>query len=206
MLFKKTRNKLGHSAFTLHEEGILREIITECQVSIPFDPRSGRPHPPILKIKALWDTGASHCAITQKVIKALNLIPFTKVPVGHATGSSWQDAFKLNILLPNDVGVVNCNATECVSINGNFDIIIGMDLITKGDFAITNQNGKSVVSFRMPSQTIIDFNFVEEPVAEKKEEPKSEKQKTIDYSKTPLNAPCPCGSGKKFKRCHGAKK
>jgi len=22
--------------------------------------------------------------------------------------------------------------------------------------------------------------------------------------KTPRNAPCPCGSGKKFKRCHGA--
>ncbi|MCZ7631735.1 MAG: SEC-C metal-binding domain-containing protein [Microthrixaceae bacterium] len=22
--------------------------------------------------------------------------------------------------------------------------------------------------------------------------------------KTPRNAPCPCGSGKKFKQCHGA--
>ena len=26
---------------------------------------------------------------------------------------------------------------------------------------------------------------------------------TID-PKTPRNAPCPCGSGKKFKRCHGS--
>ena len=25
-----------------------------------------------------------------------------------------------------------------------------------------------------------------------------------DFSKTPRNAPCPCGSGKKFKQCHGA--
>ena len=25
-----------------------------------------------------------------------------------------------------------------------------------------------------------------------------------DFSKTPRNAPCPCGSGKKFKLCHGA--
>jgi len=24
------------------------------------------------------------------------------------------------------------------------------------------------------------------------------------WSKTPRNAPCPCGSGKKFKMCHGA--
>ena len=25
-----------------------------------------------------------------------------------------------------------------------------------------------------------------------------------EWSKTPRNAPCPCGSGKKFKMCHGA--
>ena len=24
-----------------------------------------------------------------------------------------------------------------------------------------------------------------------------------DWEKTPRNAPCPCGSGKKFKMCHG---
>jgi preprotein translocase subunit SecA len=24
-----------------------------------------------------------------------------------------------------------------------------------------------------------------------------------DWDKTPRNAPCPCGSGKKFKLCHG---
>lgn len=32
------------------------------------------------------------------------------------------------------------------------------------------------------------------------------KQQTVvkdDFSKTPRNAPCPCGSGKKFKQCHG---
>ena len=33
------------------------------------------------------------------------------------------------------------------------------------------------------------------------------KQETVvkdEWSKTPRNAPCPCGSGKKFKLCHGA--
>ena len=33
------------------------------------------------------------------------------------------------------------------------------------------------------------------------------KQQTVvkdDFEKTPRNAPCPCGSGKKFKQCHGA--
>ena len=34
-----------------------------------------------------------------------------------------------------------------------------------------------------------------------------QKQQTVvkdEWSKTPRNAPCPCGSGKKFKMCHGA--
>jgi preprotein translocase subunit SecA len=37
--------------------------------------------------------------------------------------------------------------------------------------------------------------------------PTSAKPETVvkdDFSKTPRNAPCPCGSGKKFKQCHGA--
>jgi preprotein translocase subunit SecA len=38
-------------------------------------------------------------------------------------------------------------------------------------------------------------------------EPAPVKQQTIvkdEWSKTSRNAPCPCGSGKKFKMCHGA--
>ena len=37
--------------------------------------------------------------------------------------------------------------------------------------------------------------------------PAPQKQQTVvkdEFSKTPRNAPCPCGSGKKFKLCHGA--
>ena len=26
----------------------------------------------------------------------------------------------------------------------------------------------------------------------------------LEYAGTPKNAPCPCGSGRKYKRCHGA--
>jgi preprotein translocase subunit SecA len=37
--------------------------------------------------------------------------------------------------------------------------------------------------------------------------PTATKPKTVTkdaFEKTPRNAPCPCGSGKKFKNCHGA--
>ena len=34
-------------------------------------------------------------------------------------------------------------------------------------------------------------------------QPKQETVVKDEWSKTPRNAPCPCGSGKKFKLCHG---
>ncbi|NBO56549.1 MAG: hypothetical protein EBU84_18595, partial [Actinobacteria bacterium] len=36
------------------------------------------------------------------------------------------------------------------------------------------------------------------------EETKSQPVVKSEYDRTPRNAPCPCGSGKKFKQCHGS--
>ena len=35
-------------------------------------------------------------------------------------------------------------------------------------------------------------------------EPDAERRQQAISDKTPRNAPCPCGSGKKYKKCHGA--
>jgi hypothetical protein len=39
-----------------------------------------------------------------------------------------------------------------------FNVIIGMDIITLGDFAISNKDEKTVLSFRIPSVDTIDFS------------------------------------------------
>jgi len=47
---------------------------------------------------------------------------------------------------------------------------------------------------------------IPEEVAATAQAPTVTKQQTVvkdEWSKTPRNAPCPCGSGKKFKLCHG---
>lgn len=41
--------------------------------------------------------------------------------------------------------------------NKEFDVLIGMDIITRGDFAISNFNGKTLFSFRSPSVASVDF-------------------------------------------------
>ena len=37
------------------------------------------------------------------------------------------------------------------------DVLIGMDIISKGDFCVTNFQGKTVLTFRVPSCSEFDF-------------------------------------------------
>ena len=52
--------------------------------------------------------------------------------------------------------VLALDVTEC-DLGANADALIGMDVITRGDFVITNQNGKTTMSFRMPSLSNLDY-------------------------------------------------
>jgi hypothetical protein len=99
-------------------------------------------------------------------------------------------AFKI---LPNQVAFPFVKVTEGVL--SGFDLLIGMDIITMGDFSITNVGGKTTFSFRVPSVKEIDF------VSESKIQSTTEPA----FAKVGRNDPCPCGSGKKYKQCHGLK-
>ncbi|MCK4676717.1 MAG: SEC-C domain-containing protein [Bacteroidales bacterium] len=104
------------------------------------------------------------------------------------------DTYFVSFILPNKVRVNGVRVAEVPQLTGNVDMLIGMDIITLGDFSVTNVGGKTVFSFRTPSVKMIDY------VAEinRTKPAKSEK-------KVGRNEPCPCGSGKKYKYCHGNK-
>ena len=74
------------------------------------------------------------------------------------------------------------------------DVLIGMDIMKIGDFAVTNHNGRTVFSFKVPSMESIDFV--------NKNQPSNPPAKRA-APKIGRNAKCPCGSGKKYKKCHG---
>ncbi|MBK5203582.1 MAG: SEC-C domain-containing protein [Prolixibacteraceae bacterium] len=98
------------------------------------------------------------------------------------------------LLLPNNVSFRSVSVTECESL-GAFDVLIGMDIIGNGDFAVSNLDGKTHMTFRLPSCENIDF--VKNKVV----------RKPIISSKAPgRNDSCPCGSGKKYKNCCGKNK
>ena len=57
-----------------------------------------------------------------------------------------------------------------------------------------------------PTVAQAEFTTSKETAAVKASSAKPTKQQTVvkdEWDKTPRNAPCPCGSGKKFKHCHG---
>lgn len=145
------------TAFTSKSQGLVPALKTPCGVCEAFDPTNaiGRPHPAVEQFSALWDTGATSSVISPKVVKVLGLEPVTFSLIHHANGSSTVPVHYVNILLPNNVGVWAVKVTEC-ALSGT-DVLIGMDIIQKGDFAITHKDGNTTFSFQMPSTHEYDF-------------------------------------------------
>jgi hypothetical protein len=132
--------------------------------------------------------------IAPSVVAALKLAPVGVVDVSHAGGSGKSPTYLINIKLPNGVGIAGIRVTEFPGLDGGFQTIIGMDVITLGDFSITNVDGQTCMSFRTPSTERIDY---------------VERHKAASLASVGRNNPCPCGkqredgSPMKFKNCCG---
>jgi hypothetical protein len=183
-------------AFTLKHNGLANRLVTEVKLSRAFDPAN----PPMsafaqYETTALWDTGATRSVVTEATAHALGLVSVGKAIVNHAGGSSSHNTYLINFYLPNSVCVAGVLASECPDIAGSFGAIVGMDIILKGDFSLTNYNGQTWMTFRVPSIQAVDYVVEAHKIA---------------YAGVGRNDPCPCGkkdaSGKpiKYKHCHGA--
>ncbi|MDR1160157.1 MAG: SEC-C domain-containing protein [Syntrophomonadaceae bacterium] len=144
---------------------------------------------PIYEYQAIWDTGATSTVITPKVVKDLGLRVVSVIKAHTPSGEMDCDQFYVNLFLPNHVEIKRVRVTQAVP--HNCDVLVGMDIIGMGDFAVSNYNGKTMFSFRIPSLGSIDFvkNTYKTPLRV--------------LQKQERNALCACGSGKKFKHCCG---
>lgn len=137
--------------------------------------------------KALWDTGATNSVIRPEIAKALNLQIVGKCPSSTPSGTYIVNVYFINILLPNRVLIEELLVSE--GIMANCDILIGMDIISRGDFVVSNFDKKTAFSFRIPS--LCEFDFVK----------KSYLMPITNSNEIGRNDLCPCGSGKKYKKC-----
>lgn len=189
--------KVEARAFTVSANGRLKALISPAAVSTAFHPSSKNPPKPS-QYSAIWDTGATGTVITQKVIDQCNLKPISRTIVHTAGGEIRTSVFLINLFLPNKVAFHAVRVTRG-EITADTDVLIGMDVIGSGDFAVTGKEGKNTFSFRMPSCECIDFT----------KHKKSGKMIPIDFpapvatGSVGRNEPCPCGSGVKYKKCCG---
>ncbi len=149
----------SNNALTTKWPGVTLVLGSEVGVSEPFVP------PPnvvdidvkvqIKKFTAIWDTGATHSVITSKIVKDLNLKPVGMTIVHTANGQAHQKQYIVNFYLPNQVMFGMLRVTEAPL--HETDILIGMDIISQGDFCISNFEGKTILTFRLPSCQAIDF-------------------------------------------------
>ncbi len=147
-------------ALTAFKRGLRDQILTSVIVYPVFDPQTVPmdKRPAGIEVLALWDSGAANTSISHKISRELGLKRTTKSWVTHSGGVSLRDNYLINLRLCNTDILFKTLSVNNFQAPANFDVLIGMDIITQGDFAITNLNGNTMMSFRVPSLTHIDFS------------------------------------------------
>jgi predicted aspartyl protease len=166
-------------------------LITDVEIFPAFVPSAVPPQG--IKYKALFDTGATHSVISPKVVADLKLPSIGITNVGVGGGKLTTTSHLVNFGFPNRV-MFSMFRVAALTVRDDADAAIGMDILGRGDFAVTNHGGKTTFSFCCPPRREIDF--VGEITADQVKIP-------VRFDKVGRNDPCPCGSNKKYKKCHG---
>lgn len=154
-------------AFTSKNNRLANKLLNEVYIT----PAGQKPEQLLdeWKYVALWDTGATNSMVTPAVAARSNLTPVGMTQV-HTAGGSLDETpiYVIDLYLPNHVTMTNLVVSQ-----GHFkgaDVLIGMDVINHGDFSVSNFDGVTTFSFRIPSVQEIDF--VNSRVTTKRKKPR----------------------------------
>ena len=75
--------------------------------------------------------------------------------IATPSGTAIYNKYMIDIELPNDIEIKDVTVCESEIGAQKLDLIIGMNIISKGDFAISNYNNKTKFSFRIPTSAEI---------------------------------------------------
>ena len=79
------------------------------------------------------------------------------IKVHTPSGVGLMNKYMVNLILNNEVRISNVTVMDSEIGNQGIDVLIGMDIITMGDFAVSNYEGRTQFSFRLPSQEHIEY-------------------------------------------------
>jgi len=163
-------------SFTTYFSGRINKPVNKVGIALP---NQNSNKSPTHKYKAIWDTGATNCVITKKVVQDLGLKPFSKRKVISVHGEQTANVYYVDIFPPSKVCIQRIIAFETSSLAGEVEMLIGMDVIALGDFSITHAKGKSIMSYRTPSIKDIDYVAESRKITNKSLKHGSKSRKTI---------------------------
>jgi predicted aspartyl protease len=135
-------------AFVSEYEHLSSKLLTE--VTVLCDDKT-------VKARALWDTGATGTCISKEIAVELGLTAIGKQQIHTPTGTDIVNTYRVDIILPNDVKVTGIQVCDSEIGSQNLGVLIGMDIIALGDFAVSNYNERTTFTFRTPSKKKTDY-------------------------------------------------
>lgn len=111
----------------------------------------------LIPIKALWDTGSSESVISSNLVRKLSLRPIGSALLNGTSLSCKTNIYEIILLLAEKQRIA-LQVTKSQQIgNSGIDMLIGLDVISMCDFAISTDNENICMSIRYPSKGLIDF-------------------------------------------------
>ena len=141
-------NRVIYNAFTSQANGLANKLISK--ITLVNGDKS-------IDGKGQWDTGATTTCISEQVVKDLSLIASGRAQIATPSGIKTVNTYLIDIILPNKVVAKDMKVLETDIGRQGIELLIGMDVILAGDFAVTNLNNKTQMSFVTPSMREIDF-------------------------------------------------
>lgn len=108
-------------------------------------------------VRSLWDTGATGTCISQEIAEELSLVPCGKAIINTPSGQRESNTYLIDLVLPNDVTVHDLKVTDAILAPQRIGLLVGMDIISRGDLAVSHHSDKTVFTFRMPSMKKTDY-------------------------------------------------
>ena len=135
-------------AFTSKYTQLSNKLINE--VNIIYNGKS-------TMVKAQWDTGASSSCISHDVVSQLSLTPTGAKYIQTPSGLSQVNTYLVDVILPNNVYINDLVVCDSEIGAQGIGMLVGMDVINLGDFAVSNYADKTVFSFRIPSKKTTNY-------------------------------------------------
>lgn len=144
----KMDNNMEEFTFTIKYSEFNGRIITQEHILY-----NGKPIP----VKAAWDTGSTYTCISKEFAENFELKSCNMCDISTTYGKKLSNLYDINVILNDDLLIpLKVSTLDYIHQEG-IDLLIGMDIISKGDFSISTFNDVTCFSFRIPSKGLIDF-------------------------------------------------